>query len=47
MVEAFWQEARFVSERKRNSWQWWELSCPTDYLGYGNNASQQVQVRIA
>jgi DMSO/TMAO reductase YedYZ molybdopterin-dependent catalytic subunit len=67
-----WQEARLVSERKRYSWQWWELitrakepgivtlcARATDlaghtqpevaewnYLGYGNNAIQQVEVRI-
>src|SRR5207302_4639193 len=68
-----WQEARLVSERKRYSWQRWELITSvqetgvvslrvraTDLagrtqpehaewnrLGYGNNAIQQVQVRIA
>jgi DMSO/TMAO reductase YedYZ molybdopterin-dependent catalytic subunit len=67
-----WQEARLVSERKRYSWQWWELitrvqepgsvtlrARATDLagrtqpeiaewnqLGYGNNAIQQVEVRI-
>jgi DMSO/TMAO reductase YedYZ molybdopterin-dependent catalytic subunit len=67
-----WQEARLVSERKRYSWQWWELITrvqergllnlrvrATDLAdrsqperaewnrqGYGNNAIQQVQVRI-
>jgi hypothetical protein len=67
-----WQEARLVSERKRYSWQWWELitrvnelgilslrARATDlagrsqpevaewnHLGYGNNAIQQVEVRI-
>jgi hypothetical protein len=67
-----WQEARLVSERKRHSWQWWELitrvnelgilsrrARATDlagrsqpevaewnHLGYGNNAMQQVEVRI-
>ncbi len=67
-----WQEARLVSERKRYSWQWWELitrlqepgvatlrARATDLagrtqperaewnrLGYGNNAIQQLQVRI-
>ena len=68
-----WQEARLASERKRHSWQWWELitrvqepgavtlrARATDLagrsqpeqaewnrLGYGNNAIQQVPVRIA
>ena len=67
-----WQEARLISERKRHSWQWWELitrvpgpgvvtlrARATDLagraqperaewnrLGYGNNAIQQVPVRI-
>ena len=67
-----WQEARLVSERRRHSWQWWELitrikepgaltlrARATDLagrtqpeqaewnrLGYGNNAIQQVPVRI-
>jgi Mo-co oxidoreductase dimerisation domain len=67
-----WHEARLVSERKRYSWQWWELiTCvkelgivtlrarATDlagrtqpevaewnHLGYGNNAIQQVEVRM-
>jgi DMSO/TMAO reductase YedYZ molybdopterin-dependent catalytic subunit len=67
-----WHEARLVSERKRYSWQWWELitrvkelgivtlrARATDlagrtqpevaewnHLGYGNNAIQQVEVRI-
>ena len=67
-----WQEARLVSERKRYSWQWWELitrvqepgivtlrARATDlagrtqpeiaewnHLGYGNNAIQQMEVRI-
>jgi DMSO/TMAO reductase YedYZ molybdopterin-dependent catalytic subunit len=67
-----WQEARLVSERKRYSWQWWELitrvnelgvvalrARATDlagctqpevaewnHLGYGNNAIQQVEVRV-
>jgi len=68
-----WREARLVSERHRNSWQWWELitrvesSAPlilraraTDLagrvqperaewnrLGYGNNAIQEVPIRVA
>ncbi|HEV8311802.1 MAG TPA: molybdopterin-dependent oxidoreductase, partial [Burkholderiaceae bacterium] len=68
-----WQEARLVGERKRHSWQWWELitrvqapgivtlrARATDLagrsqpehaewnrLGYGNNAIQQLQVRVA
>jgi DMSO/TMAO reductase YedYZ molybdopterin-dependent catalytic subunit len=67
-----WHEARLVSERKRYSWQWWELMTrvqepglvtlrarATDlagrtqpeiaewnHLGYGNNAIQQVEVRV-
>ena len=67
-----WQEARLVGERKRHSWQWWELMTrvheqgtvtlrarATDLagrtqpdvaewnrLGYGNNAIQQVPIRI-
>jgi hypothetical protein len=67
-----WQEARLVSERKRYSWQSWELitrvqepgivvlrARATDLagrtqpemaewnrLGYGNNAIQQVEVRV-
>lgn len=67
-----WQEARLVSERKRYSWQWWELitrveepgavtlrARATDLaartqpersewnrLGYGNNAIQQVPIRV-
>ena len=68
-----WQEARLLSERKRHSWQGWELitrvrepgvatlrvrgtdlaGCTQperaewNRLGYGNNAIQQVQIRIA
>lgn len=67
-----WQEARFVSEPKHHSWQWWELMTrvqqpgvvilrarATDLagrtqpdhaewnrLGYGNNAINQVPVRV-
>jgi hypothetical protein len=67
-----WQEARLVNERKRYSWQWWELITPVEEpgsvtvraratdlagrtqpeiaewnpLGDGNNAIQQVEVRI-
>jgi DMSO/TMAO reductase YedYZ molybdopterin-dependent catalytic subunit len=67
-----WQEARLVSERRRHSWQWWELitrveeagtvrlrARATDLadrtqldqaewnrLGYGNNAIQQVPIRV-
>ena len=67
-----WQEARLVSERKRNSWQWWEMitrvtepaaltlrARATDLAGrtqpdvaewnrhgYGNNAIQQVPIRV-
>src|SRR5262249_35292456 len=67
-----WHEARLVGERKRHSWQWWELltrieqpgaitvrARATDLagrtqpdnpewnrLGYGNNAVQEVQVRV-
>lgn len=70
---AGWQEARLVGERKRHSWQWWELitrfeepgdvilrARATDLagrtqtersewnrLGYGNNAIQQVPIRVA
>ena len=68
-----WHEARLVSERSRNSWQWWELITrvePSDTLviraratdlagrtqperaewnrlGYGNNAIQQVPIRVS
>jgi hypothetical protein len=68
-----WREARLVSERHRNSWQWWELitrvepserlslrARATDLagrtqpdraewnrLGYGNNAIQEVPIRVA
>jgi molybdenum-dependent oxidoreductase-like protein len=28
-----WQEARLVSERKRHSWQWWELVIPVKEPG--------------
>jgi DMSO/TMAO reductase YedYZ molybdopterin-dependent catalytic subunit len=67
-----WHEARFVSERKRYSWQWWEIvsrvtepglinlrARATDLagrtqpecaewnrLGYGNNAIQQLPIRV-
>ena len=67
-----WHEARLVSERKRYSWQWWEVATrvtepglinlsarATDLagrtqpecaewnrLGYGNNAIQQVPIRV-
>jgi len=67
-----WHEARLVSERKRYSWQWWEMvsrvtepglinlrARATDLagrtqpecaewnrLGYGNNAIQQVPIRV-
>ena len=67
-----WHEARLVSERKRYSWQWWEIvsratepglinlrARATDLagrtqpecaewnrLGYGNNAIQQVPIRV-
>ncbi len=67
-----WQEARLVSERKRYSWQWWEVvtrvtepraltlraratdlagrtqpeSAEWNRLGYGNNAIQQVPIRV-
>jgi DMSO/TMAO reductase YedYZ molybdopterin-dependent catalytic subunit len=67
-----WHEARVVSERKRYSWQWWEIvsrvtepglinlrARATDLagrtqpecaewnrLGYGNNAIQQVPIRV-
>jgi DMSO/TMAO reductase YedYZ molybdopterin-dependent catalytic subunit len=67
-----WREARLVSERHRNSWQWWELitrvepserlrlrARATDLagrtqpdraewnrLGYGNNAIQEVPIRV-
>jgi DMSO/TMAO reductase YedYZ molybdopterin-dependent catalytic subunit len=70
--DAEWQEARLVGERRRHSWQWWELTVPvhrpgpvrlraraTDVagriqpdraewnrLGYGNNSTHQVQIRI-
>ena len=68
-----WQDARLVSERKRFSWQWWEVvtrvTGPRDLvlraratdlagrtqpeqaewnrLGYGNNAIQEVPIRVA
>jgi DMSO/TMAO reductase YedYZ molybdopterin-dependent catalytic subunit len=68
-----WHEARLVSERSRNSWQWWELITrvePSDplviraratdlagrtqperaewnRLGYGNNAIQEVAIRVS
>jgi DMSO/TMAO reductase YedYZ molybdopterin-dependent catalytic subunit len=68
-----WREARLVSERQRNSWQWWELLTRLDApgplvlraratdlagrvqpdraewnrLGYGNNAIQEVPIRVA
>lgn len=67
-----WQEARLVSDRKRHSWQWWELitrfekhgtvtlraratdlagrvqpeHAPWNRLGYGNNAIQELSIRI-
>jgi hypothetical protein len=67
-----WQDARLLSERKRFSWQWWEVvtrvAGPRDLvlraratdlagrpqpeqaawkrLGYGNNAIQQVPIRV-
>jgi DMSO/TMAO reductase YedYZ molybdopterin-dependent catalytic subunit len=67
-----WHEARLVSDRKRYSWQWWEIvsrvtepglinlrARATDLagrtqpecaewnrLGYGNNAIQQVPIRV-
>jgi DMSO/TMAO reductase YedYZ molybdopterin-dependent catalytic subunit len=68
-----WQEASLVGERKRHSWQWWELitrvgksgrvilrARATDLagrtqperpewnrLGYGNNAIQEVPIRVS
>ena len=68
-----WQEARLVTERNRNSWQWWELLTRVDKaenlvlraratdlagrtqpdraewnrLGYGNNAIQEVPIRVS
>jgi DMSO/TMAO reductase YedYZ molybdopterin-dependent catalytic subunit len=68
-----WQDARLVSERNRNSWQWWELLTRVDKsenlvlraratdlagrtqperaewnrLGYGNNAIQEVPIRVS
>ena len=68
-----WHEARLVSERSRNSWQWWEMitrveksdalvirARATDLagrtqperaewnrLGYGNNAIQEVPIRVS
>ena len=68
-----WQDARLLGERKRFSWQWWELvtrvtgprhlvlsARATDLagrtqpeqaewnrLGYGNNAIQEVPIRVA
>lgn len=67
-----WHEARLVSERKRYSWQWWEIvsrvtepglinvraratdlagrtqpeSAEWNRLGYGNNAIQQIPIRV-
>jgi DMSO/TMAO reductase YedYZ molybdopterin-dependent catalytic subunit len=67
-----WQEARLVGERKRYSWQWWELGTRVlepgvtilrarasdlagrtqpdraewNRLGYGNNAIQEVSIRV-